>query len=66
MNSECLEVKELLKTGESNDLSDSQREKMNGHLLFCPDCMCLMLQTSVENGSAALGRKRVGNNPALK
>jgi hypothetical protein len=66
MNSECLEVKELMALGESAELSFEQRRKMNEHLLFCPDCMCLMLQASIESGSAALGRKRIGSDSALK
>jgi hypothetical protein len=66
MNGECLEVKQLMEVDVSTELSSEQRRQMNEHLLFCPDCMCLMLQTSMESGSAALGRKRVGSNSALK
>jgi len=43
MNRECMEIKELMTLYQMGKLTDEQKIHLNQHLLFCPDCMYLMV-----------------------
>ncbi len=43
MNRECMEIKELMALYQIGKLTDEQKMHLNQHLLFCPDCMYLMV-----------------------
>ena len=43
MNHECEEIKELLPLHAAGKLSEEQKKKLNGHVLFCAECMYRMI-----------------------
>ncbi len=43
MNHECIEIKQLMALYQAGKLNEEQKAHLNQHLLFCPECVYLMV-----------------------